>query len=111
MEKLSGSFYCSRHGEYGERYPNQLYCPVYVSCPKCDEVREKGLCTECEKHIGTVDYSEGTMDWIHVFISKLCQCCYVNKVEAAFNMIGTNLEKQKAILAENPCKTNEEVTH
>ena len=91
---MSEPIWCSKHGLYDSG--------KNVWCPKCLNIREKEICVECEKHKGTVDYTESTMDWIHFGSQKLCFCCYFNKVEEAYFNVKANYEK---LLAEKkPCE-------
>jgi len=107
-------FWCPKHKEYevgngtliekDNSITFQQGDVGYISCPKCDEVAEKKLCVECEKHLATVPYAESQMDWIYGFTSNICQCCYVKKVQKVFDNTQENLKKQKEELEKNPCK-------
>lgn len=78
--------WCPKHGNY-------LINELQDACPECTAVREQGLCVECEKHPGTINYSEGVLEWSHFGAQKLCNCCYFKKVEEAYHNVKENYEK------------------
>lgn len=86
---------CQKHG---------LDCDSSLMCPKCHEVGEKDLCAICEEHRATVNFSEGgVLAYTHGFYERMCQCCYVKKIETELVNITNNLQKQRDILAEKGC--------
>jgi len=99
------SFFCTKHDTYLVDETNLV--GVWPQCPKCQAVRDKGLCVECEKHPAKVVFSTSVLDAIHGMTESICQCCYVARIEQTLKDVSENLVKAKELLARNPCAPNE----
>jgi hypothetical protein len=103
---------CHKHGEYvlqGQPLlganDSDVGQPVQElpSCPKCKEIHKKDLCTECEQHSASVDFSEGVIASIHGMIERICKCCYLKRVKEGLQSATETATKLEAELAEVPC--------
>jgi hypothetical protein len=115
-----GKWSCSKHGEFetvvpvlgevisdfgdllAENVPLYNGTPI-PQCPTCRGIQEQDLCRECEKHKATVQFSNSAMDYVHGMVERICQCCYVNRIEKIHADVTANLAAQKEILNNNPC--------
>ena len=75
-----------------------------MMCKRCRELRDYGLCLDCEQHKGTVDFCSSVLEWTHGFAIKICQCCYVKRIETELAKCKKNLNLQKQFLLEKGCQ-------
>jgi hypothetical protein len=95
-------YHCFKHGDYDtEDTPLQGYNP----CPKCEDVRAKDICVECEKHKATTTFANSTMNHIHGFTERICRCCYLALVSDALKKTQENFNRLTKELQEKPCET------
>ena len=120
VTQQDGKWSCSKHGEFhvpptvnGDVISDfgdllQENVPLYnglvwPSCPTCQGVREQDLCVECEHHEASVNFTNSTMDYVHGMYERICQCCYVGRIEKILADVTANLAAQKEILDAKPC--------
>jgi len=53
-------------------------------------------CDDCKTHKATIPFANSTMDFVHGFALNICRCCYLKRVETAYNETRENYEKLKA---------------
>jgi len=95
---MSEQSWCSKHGSYDADFTINTESYTIRLCPKCTELTEKDICVECEKHKATMNYSDSGIEWAHFGPERICHCCYLKRVEEAYNNVKQNYER---LLAEN----------
>lgn len=89
--------FCLKH--YFYQSPTLEAAGLEHTCPRCEFLRDKALCVDCEKHSAEMNYAESVLDWNHFGSQRLCRCCALERIRPKF-LAYQSLEKE---LAENPC--------
>lgn len=106
--ETNSTFHCIKHGEYTVPTPSADFGNIqqqfsFQPCPRCTEVKEQGLCQECEKHKGTVTFSNDMMSFVHGMYEKICKCCHFARVAKTLINVQENYNILKAELETTPC--------
>lgn len=94
-EKANSIMWCVKHHETEFDWGG---------CLKCQANRNLGHCYDCEKHDGTVVYADSTMAFIHGMSLRICRCCHLKRVEAAYRDVEANFQRLQAEVSLTGCQ-------